>query len=168
MSSVSQVTFRPATKNDEAGLLCMMRKLAEQEPGVYYFDEPVVRKALHDFLANPEFGKAWIFSERVIPAGYIVLTLGYSFEYHGRDAFVDELYVEPQYRRRGIARQAMQFLEQQAREMGVKALHLEVDLGNIPALGLYRGAGYADHHRYLMTKRMVTQKAKEGRRRMRQ
>jgi ribosomal protein S18 acetylase RimI-like enzyme len=167
VSSVSQVTFRLATKDDEAHLLRMMRKLAEQEPGAY-FDEPVVRKALHDFLANPEFGKAWIFSERAPPAGYIVLTLGYSFEYHGRDAFVDELYVEPQYRRRGIARQAMQFLEQQAREMGVKALHLEVDHGNIPALELYRGAGYADHHRYLMTKRLVTQKAKEGRRRMRQ
>ena len=45
MSSVSQVTFRPATKNDETDLLRMMRKLAEQEPGAYYFDEPVVRKA---------------------------------------------------------------------------------------------------------------------------
>jgi diamine N-acetyltransferase len=168
VSSVSQITFRPATKSDEADLLHMMRKLAEEEPGAYYFDEPVVRKALHDFLANPAFGKAWIFSERATPAGYIVLALGYSFEFHGRDAFVDELYVEPQYRRRGIARQAMQFLEQQAREMGVKALHLEVDHGNIPALELYRGAGYGDHHRYLMTKKLVTQKAKDDRRRMRQ
>ena len=168
MSSVSQITFRPATKSDEADLLRMMRKLAEEEPGAYYFDEPVVRKALHDFLANPALGKAWIFSERVTPAGYIVLALGYSFEFHGRDAFVDELYVQPQYRRRGIARQAMQFLEQQAREMGVKALHLEVDHGNIPALELYRGVGYGDHHRYLMTKRLVTQKAKDDRRRVRQ
>lgn len=162
MSSVSQITFRPATKDDEANLLRMMRKLAEQEPGAYYFDEPVVRRLLHEFLANLNLGRVWIFSEGAALAGYIVLILGYSFEYHGRDAFVDELYVEPQYRRRGIARQALQFVEEQARGVGVQAIHLEVDHGNDPALELYRGAGYEDHERYLMTKRLVKQKAKAG------
>jgi ribosomal protein S18 acetylase RimI-like enzyme len=155
---VSQVTFRPATKNDEAHLLRMMRNLAEQEPGAYYFDEPVVRRVLHEFLANPDLGGAWIFLEGATPAGYIVLTLGYSFEYQGRDAFVDELYVEPQYRRRGIARRAMQLVEERAREMGVQAIHLEVDHGNDPALELYRGTGYADHDRYLITKWLVARK----------
>jgi ribosomal protein S18 acetylase RimI-like enzyme len=162
VSSVPQVTFRPATKEDEANLLRMMRKLAEQEPGAYYFDEPVVRRLLHEFLANPNLGRVWIFSESAAPAGYIVLTLGYSFEYHGRDAFVDELYVEPQFRRRGIARQALQFVEEQARGMGIQAIHLEVDHGNDPALDLYRGSGYEDHDRYLMTKLLVKQKAKAG------
>jgi len=162
VSSVSQITFRPATKDDEAALLRMMRKLAEQEPGAYCFDEPVVRRVLREFLANPNLGRVWIFSEDVAPAGYIVLTLSYSFEYHGRDAFVDELYVEPQYRRRGIARQAMQFVEERAGEMGVQALHLEVDHGNDPALELYRGSGYEDHDRYLMTKWLIMQKAKAG------
>jgi ribosomal protein S18 acetylase RimI-like enzyme len=140
----------------------MMRKLAEQQPGAYYFDEPIACRLLHEFLANPNLGRVWIFSEGAAPAGYIVLTLGYSFEYHGRDAFVDELYVEPQYRRRGIARQALQFVEEQARGMGIQAIHLEVDHGNDPALELYRGSGYEDHDRYLMTKRLVKQKAKAG------
>ena len=158
MNSVAQVTFRPATKDDEADLLRMMRKLAEQEPGAYYFDEPAVSKAQRDFLANPEFGKAWIFSEGAIPVGYIVLALGDSFEYHGRDAFVDELYVEPQYRRQGIGRRAMQFVEAQARETGVQAIHLEVDQGNDSALKLYRRAGYEDHDRNLMTKWLVAHK----------
>jgi ribosomal protein S18 acetylase RimI-like enzyme len=162
VSSVSQVTFRPATKDDEASLLRMMRELAEQEPGAYYFDEPVVRRVLGEFLAALNLGRVWIFSEGAAPAGYIVLTLGYSFEYHGRDAFVDELYVEPQYRRRGIARQALRFVEEQARKMGVQAIHLEVDHGNDPARELYRGSGYEDHGRYLVTKRLIKQKARAG------
>jgi diamine N-acetyltransferase len=162
VSSVPQVTFRPARKEDEPNLLRMMRKLAEQEPGAYYFDEPVVRRLLREFLANLSLGRAWIFSEGAAPAGYIVLTLGYSFEYHGRDAFVDELYVEPQYRRRGIARQALRFVEEQARKMGVQAIHLEVDHGNDPARELYRGSGYEDHGRYLVTKRLIKQKARAG------
>jgi ribosomal protein S18 acetylase RimI-like enzyme len=162
VSSVSQITFRPATKDDKANLLRMMGELAEQEPGAYYFDEPVVRRLLGEFLAALNLGRVWIFSEGAAPAGYIVLTLGYSFEYHGRDAFVDELYVEPQYRRRGIARQALRFVEEQARKMGVQAIHLEVDHGNDPARELYRGSGYEDHGRYLVTKRLIKQKARAG------
>jgi ribosomal protein S18 acetylase RimI-like enzyme len=46
----------------------------------------------------------------------------------------------------------MEFVEARARELGVNAIHLEVDRGNDPALGLYRRTGYVDHDRHLMTK----------------
>jgi ribosomal protein S18 acetylase RimI-like enzyme len=149
---VSGVIFRPAVLQDEEVLLRMMRNLAEQEPGAYYFDEPVVREVLRKFLDSPELGQAWVFFESETPVGYIVLTFGYSFEYHGRDSFIDELYIEPQYRRQGIGRRAMQFVEERARELGVNAIHLEVYKGNDPAAELYRRAGYDDHSRFLMTK----------------
>ena len=130
----------------------MMRKLAEQEPGAYFFDEPAVRGVLRKFLASPDLGRAWVFFDGETPAGYIVLTFGYSFEYYGRDSFIDELYIEPQYRRLGIGRRAMQFVEERASELGVNAIHLEVDQGNDPAAELYRRAGYGNHSRFLMTK----------------
>jgi ribosomal protein S18 acetylase RimI-like enzyme len=151
---VSGVIFRPAALKDEQALLRMMRNLAEQEPGAYFFDEPAVREALRKFLASPDLGQAWVFFEEETPVGYIVLSFGYSFEYHGRDSFIDELYIEPQYRRQGIGRRAMQFTAERARELGVNAIHLEVDQGNDPAAELYRRAGYHDHVRSLMTKRL--------------
>jgi diamine N-acetyltransferase len=132
----------------------MMRNLAEQEPGAYFFDEPAVREVLRKFLASPDLGHAWVFYEDETPVGYIVLTYGYSFEYHGRDSFIDELYIEPQYRRQGIGRRAMQFVEERAQGLGVKAIHLEVDQGNDPAAELYRRAGYRGQARSLMTKRL--------------
>jgi ribosomal protein S18 acetylase RimI-like enzyme len=70
----------------------------------------------------------------------------------GHHAFIDELYIVPAHRRRGYGRQAMAFVEQEAREMGVNAIPLEVDPGNDSALELYRGTGYVDHNRFLMTK----------------
>jgi ribosomal protein S18 acetylase RimI-like enzyme len=149
---VSGVIFRPAVLEDEQTLLRMMRTLAEQEPGAYFFDETVVREVLRKFLASPHLGQAWVFSKGETLVGYIVLTFGYSFEYHGRDSFIDELYVEPQFRRQGIGKRAMQFVEERARELGVNAIHLEVDQGNEPAAELYRRAGYDDHSRFLMTK----------------
>ncbi len=146
------VIFRLAAAEDEPAMLRMMRNLAEQEPGAYFFDEPAVREVLRKFLANSELGRAWIFLDGEIPVGYLVLTFGYSFEYHGRDSFIDELYIEPAYRRQGIGRRAMQFVEEKARESGVNAIHLEVDRGNDRAAELYRLAGYADQSRFLMTR----------------
>ena len=82
----------------------------------------------------------------------MVLTVSFSFEYRGHDAFIDELYIAEEYRGRGIGRRAMDFVENVARELGVNAMHLEVSRENEAALELYRRTGYVDHDRYLMTK----------------
>jgi GNAT superfamily N-acetyltransferase len=81
-----------------------------------------------------------------------VLTFGYSLEFHGRDAFVDELYLQEGARGRGTGRQALEFLAGVCSDLGVRALHLEVVRGNEAAQRLYRGFGFEDHDRYLMTK----------------
>jgi ribosomal protein S18 acetylase RimI-like enzyme len=132
-------------------LLRMMRSLAEHPPAID-FNEGEVRAALRKFLARPEFGSSWLICLGGQVAGYVILTLGYSFEYRGRDAFVDELYIEPGFRRMGLGRRALKFAEERAQRLGVNALHLEVDAANYAALELYRGSGYASHGRYLMTK----------------
>jgi len=132
--------------------LRMMRALAEQEPGKIEFDEAAARAALQMFFAQPELGQTWLVCDRGAAVGYVVLTLSFSFEYRGRDSFIDELYIEPAYRRRGLGRMAMDVAEKHAEELGVNAVHLEVDHGNDPAMELYRRIGYADHGRYLMTK----------------
>jgi ribosomal protein S18 acetylase RimI-like enzyme len=144
--------IREATLEDEAQLLRMMRRLAEQEPGTIKFDESAARAAFRRFLSLPAFGGVWLLCEEIIAVGYIVLTVGFSFEFHGHDAFIDELYVDPAHRRSGYGRQAVAFIEKKAREIGVNAIHLEVDRGNDAAFELYRRTGYQEHNRFLMTK----------------
>jgi diamine N-acetyltransferase len=151
---VSPLVIREATLQDEAELLRMMRLLAEQPPGTIQFDEAAARATFQKFLSLPAFGGVWLLCEDSIRVGYIVLTLGFSFEFHGHDAFIDELYINAEYRRRGFGRQAVDFVEKKARELGVNAMHLEVDRGNDPAFELYRRTGYEDHHRFLMTKQL--------------
>jgi ribosomal protein S18 acetylase RimI-like enzyme len=162
VSSATQLQFREATVADEPQLLRMMRVLAEQEPGKIVFDAAAARSTFRRLLALPAFGTVWllILNERAV--GYIILTLGFSFEFRGHDSFVDELYVDPEYRRRGYGRLAVDFVERQAREMGAGALHLEVDHGNDPAIELYRRMGYQDHDRFLMTKWLAAEKQKSS------
>ncbi len=150
------VEIREATLADEAEILPMMRALAEQPPALP-FDEQEIGDTLRLFLANPESGRFWLVRCEGRSVGYVVLTLGFSFEYRGRDAFIDELYINPEFRRRGLGRVAIQHAEERARELGVTAIHLEVDPDNDPALELYRRAGYEDHDRRLMTKWLISQ-----------
>jgi ribosomal protein S18 acetylase RimI-like enzyme len=149
---VSELRIREATLQDEADLLRMMRLLADQEPGKILFDESAARTTFRKFLSLPAFGRVWLLCEGSLPVGYIVLTIGFSFEFHGHDGFIDELYIDANFRRRGYGKRAVTFLEEKAREMGVNAIHLEVDQGNDPAFELYRRTGYEDHERFLMTK----------------
>lgn len=152
MNDVSPLVIREAALQDETVLLPMMRILAEQEPGKIKFDERAASATFRKLLSLPIFGRVWLLCKDHKAIGYIILTVGFSFEFHGHDAFVDELYVDAAYRRRGFGRQAMEFLEKRALEMGVNAVHLELDHGNDPAFELYRRAGYEDHDRFLMTK----------------
>jgi ribosomal protein S18 acetylase RimI-like enzyme len=130
----------------------MMRALEGGDPGTTPFDEPRRREIFDQFVRDDTYGQAWLIVEGEKPIGYVVLTVSFSFEYRGYDAFIDELYIAEEHRQRGIGRQAVNFVERAARQRGVNALHLEVSRDNKAAVELYHRAGYLDHGRYLMTK----------------
>jgi ribosomal protein S18 acetylase RimI-like enzyme len=116
------------------------------------YDEAVARKGLKALFDGPQFGYFHFLESDGVVAGYIVVTFGFSLEFHGRVALVDELYVREEFRGRGLGKAALAFVEALCQEEGVAALHLEVDRGNSRAQGLYRQAGYKDHDRFLLTK----------------
>ena len=86
------------------------------------------------------------------PVGYIVLCFGYSLEWLGRDAFVDEFYLREEYRGRGWGRATMAFVEEAARDAGVRALHLEVVRENVAALKIYSKMGFQEHESTFLSK----------------
>jgi putative acetyltransferase len=59
-----------------------------------------------------------------------------------RTAEVKRMYVEPELRGRGIAKEILDHLEAAAREMGVGRLVLETGIYQAEAIGLYRRVGF--------------------------
>jgi diamine N-acetyltransferase len=86
--------------------------------------------------------------------GYVVLSFDFSLEYGGKNAWIDELFIRPELRGKGIGSKALDFAVQVARECGAKVLHLEVNRGN-PAIHLYRRHGFEDHNRALLSKWLI-------------
>jgi GNAT superfamily N-acetyltransferase len=142
--------FRVAVESDADLLLEFMQ--------AYYafdghgFDREKARAALVPLLRDPNFGRAWLILDSSVPVGYIVICFGYSLEWLGRDAFVDEFFLREDFRSRGWGQQTMAFLEDAARELGVRALHLEVVDGNAAAGHLYRKLGFQPHHSTFLSK----------------
>ena len=117
----------------------------------HHYDREAARTALLGLLKNPVFGLAWLILDAETPVGYIVLCFGYSLEYLGRDAFIDEFYLVESHRRRNWGRLALEFVVEQARLHHVRAIHLEVVRRNTGALEFYRKLGFQEHGHYLMS-----------------
>lgn len=144
------INYRVAEITDITLLLELVKEFHEKEK--LAFDEKLDGNALAIFLADGSWGQVWIIQQEDEAIGYMILTLGYSLEYRGRDAFIDELYLRPKHRGQGIGTQMLAFAEENCRVLGVQALHLEVDFENPDAQRLYHRVGYQRHHRFLMTK----------------
>jgi len=145
--------FRPATTADEPTLLELMREFYRGEGMAW--DEPAARAALHGLLADPALGRGVLIEMDGALAGYLAVCFGYSLEFQGRDAFVDELYVREPFRGRGLGARALEIAAELCRAAGVRALHLEVERRNTRAQEVYRKAGFVDREHYLMTRRLV-------------
>jgi len=149
--------LRVAEPSDLDTVIGFMRELQKKGGPAFDgrpLDEAIVRAALLDLLADEALGCVWLIEADDQTVGYVILTLGYSLEFHGRDALVDELYVVEEARGQGIGTAVLGLLEEICRRLGVRALHLEVDRENVKAQALYRRVGYLDHDRYLLTKRL--------------
>jgi GNAT superfamily N-acetyltransferase len=153
--TMPELSFKSADSSDVETLLSMMQEFYAHEE--LRFDGAAARRALEGILGNAAFGRVFLIHVGDEVAGYTVLTFGYSLEFHGRDAFVDELFLLQKVRGQGIGGRALEFLAQVCRENGVAALHLEVERKNTAAQATYRKFGFADHDRYLMTKWLNTE-----------
>jgi ribosomal protein S18 acetylase RimI-like enzyme len=97
-------------------------------------------------------GRLWLIEVENQIAGYVCLAFCFSFEYGGRDAFIDEFFIKTKFRSQGIGQQTMDFLENASKKLGVNSIHLEVEKHNEAGSKLYLKKGYTDTGRHLLTK----------------
>lgn len=112
------------------------------------------RKGLMPLLTGTPHGVAYLIGPARAPIGYIIICFGWSVEFGGMDGFVDELYLRPAVRRRGIAAEILSSLPQALAGAGLKALHLEVDRNNDKAQRLYGRTGFKTRDNYVLMTRM--------------
>ncbi|HAS47403.1 MAG TPA: GNAT family N-acetyltransferase [Microscillaceae bacterium] len=117
------------------------------------FDSKATSEALEEFIQNPNWGYLWLIRTHEKLIGYLIVALGYSLEFKGRDAFVDEIFIVKDYRGQGIGSKVLDFVANHCQAQGIKAFHLEVARSNEVAQRTYEKLGFEKRTNYfLMTK----------------
>ena len=100
-------------------------------------------------------GAAYLIGPPRAPIGYVIVTFGWSVEFGGMDGFVDEIFVRPGVRGRGVAGEVLLSLPRALASAGLKALHQEVAADNEVAQRLYARCGFSLRKGYhLMTRHL--------------
>ncbi len=108
------------------------------------------KSAIQTLLDKPEFGGVWLIKLDAIAIGYIVLCRGFSFEFSGFDAFIDELFISSEFRGRGLGTKVFELIKAEAAKLDINALHLEVARDNHPARKLYAKTGFEARDKYVL------------------
>ncbi len=136
---------------DRAPVLQMMRALYDEDPAAQPVGNLHFLRTIESLGANPALGRIVVFREDGAARGYALLIPHWSNEYGGIVLCIDELFVTPEYRSRGIGRSFFEFLDKQ-RPFDAIALNLEVSPGNTRARRLYESLGLRQRHNLMLAR----------------
>jgi ribosomal protein S18 acetylase RimI-like enzyme len=141
-------TFKPLEISDISIITQMMQDFYAIDN--YPMDVEVTKTLFQELITHEHLGKSWLmYSENEI-VGYIILTFIFSFEYGGKIAFVDELFIKENARGKGFGKDAIRFIQQEVPKLSLKLLYLEVEPHNENAQKLYLAHDFELHNRKLM------------------
>ena len=119
-------------KNEIHSLILEFYELSVEDP-----QSEKLKSTLAELLAHPKYGSVFLIKQINQFIGYAILCFGFSLEYGGRDAFIDELYIRKDYRNKKIGSEVLDYLCKYSRTTGLKALHIEVKEKHKEAERLY-------------------------------
>jgi ribosomal protein S18 acetylase RimI-like enzyme len=137
--------WRNATSLDDENIVSMCMALNADDPGPAPVDPQQVRRTLAILRKEPHRGRALMCEINGDPAGYALLISFWSNELGGEVCNIDELFVAPVYRGRGLATDLFTMLTTSEHSLWPTkpvALSLEVSRANERARALYERLGF--------------------------
>src|SRR5260370_8146135 len=134
------VSFRACGPKDHGKLLKLV--CAYYRFDKIPFDRRSLSKGLDTLLRNVSQGQTWLMENHKKAVGYAVLTYNFDLEYGGVEGMLTDLYVDKQYRNKGIGSLALFEIEDFCRERGIRAVELQGQHHNPAAETFYRNSRF--------------------------
>ncbi|MFX0541137.1 GNAT family N-acetyltransferase [Roseovarius sp. S4756] len=148
------MTALTLAKPDDIDRLMPLVTAFHAEEGIT-LDEGRRREAILPLLEGSPHGAIYIVGPPRAPIGYAAVSFGWSLEYGGLDGFIDEIYIRPGVRGRGIGSEVLNALPKALGAAGMKAIHLEVHEKNAKARTLYTALHFEARDGYALMSRML-------------
>jgi len=134
----SDFTIRAAIENDVAVILALIRELAEYEHLAHEVTATAedIRRSL---FGDRPVAEALIGDYRGVPISFALFFYSYSTFLGKAGIYLEDLYVQPQYRRNGFGRQMLAHIARLAKERNCGRFEWSVLDWNEPAIRTYEG-----------------------------
>lgn len=153
------MNVRAAAPRDIPQLLSLIRRYWEFEQ-IAGFDALRIEMLLQRLLGDPRLGAAWVAEESSRIVGYLVAATLLSLEHGGLMAEIDELFVQPEARARGVGARLLAAAEVALAARGCVRVQLQLGADNSAARAFYVHRGYAPRADYgLFDKALATTSA---------
>jgi GNAT superfamily N-acetyltransferase len=146
--------IRVITEKDVAALLPLVEQywLFEDIAG---FDPARVGRELGRAVADPKLASGWVANLRGEPVGYLLAVYVFSLEHLGLTAEIDEFFVLPSARGKGVGDALLQRGEAEFARRGCTNVALQLGKGNDGARTFYRAHGYGERAGFELHDKML-------------
>lgn len=137
--STDTLTFRSAVREDVPTILGFIRELAEYE---HLLSEVVAtEELLNEWLFDKEKAEVLLVEEHGIPVGSALFFHNFSTFLGRAGIYLEDLYIQPQYRNKGYGKATLQKLAQITVERGCGRLEWSCLDWNRPSIDFYLSLG---------------------------
>jgi ribosomal protein S18 acetylase RimI-like enzyme len=142
------MNFRPAREADlrkledlEQAVICAEQPFnhALKSNGARYYDLPALISSNDSLLLVVEL------DEEIISTGYVQIRESKQSLKHERHGYLGFMFVQPQYRGRGINKQVIEYLIEWAKDQGIYDFYLDVYANNHAAINAYKKLGFENN-----------------------
>jgi len=139
-------------EKEDADEVFRMMKVFYQSPALLHkASDMVLKRNIENCINQNCYIEGYVFKEQEKIAGYSMVAKSYSTEFGGECIWIEDLYMKPEYRGKGIGTKFFQYLEEIYKDKAVR-FRLEVEKNNQSAIAAYKKNGYQELAYVQMTK----------------
>ena len=135
------IMYREYKANDKPGIIRLIKALYFEDPEGKPISIDKIERTLKELHPSNDKGSILIIEDSGKIIGYSILINFWSNEYGGNILFIDELYIIPKYRGKGIGAGFIKYLVEN-RYGNSAAISLEITPSNTRAGELYKRIGF--------------------------
>jgi ribosomal protein S18 acetylase RimI-like enzyme len=117
---------------------------------------PAQAMAVHALCSDPSLGRAWMLADKRRDVGYALAYWRHSIDHGGRVAVLDDLWIDAALRGRGLGRRLMEAALADMSACGARAVVLEADPADAPAMSFYARLGFTPKGTALLVRALPT------------
>ncbi len=135
------IHIRLATQSDIPALCALLAMLFEQEKE-FQPSRDRQQRGLNSLITHPELGCIWVAHCDEMPVGMVNVLYSLSTALGGKVALLEDMVIDPAYRRCGIGSQLLSHAVAHARNHDCQRITLLTDQDNLEAQAFYRQHGF--------------------------